>query len=123
RIRDFYGRKLDWTLKHRPAVYAVWVALGGFAILMFILLPSFSSVELAPTEDEGVVFGIADAPANATIEQLTEYSTEAGKIFHSFPETNFSFQLTSASTLAPSIGGMVLKPWGERKTPTKNLVG
>jgi multidrug efflux pump len=123
RIRDFYGRKLDWTLKHRPAVYAVWVALGGFAILMFILLPSFASVELAPTEDQGVIFGFVEAPPNATIEQLSGYSTEAGKIFHSFPETNFSFQITSASTSIPSIGGMVLKPWGERTTPTKNLVG
>jgi multidrug efflux pump len=120
RVRDFYGRKLDWTLQHRPAVYAVWVALGGFAILMFILLPSFSSVELAPTEDQGVVFGIVDAPANSTIELTQASADEAGKIFHSFPETNFSFQLTFPSS---GFGGMVLKPWGERKTPTAALVG
>jgi multidrug efflux pump len=120
RIRDFYGRKLDWTLQHRPAVYAVWVALGGFAILMFILLPSFSSVELAPTEDQGVVFGIVDASANSTIEQTQASAEEAGKIFHSFPETNFSFQITFPSS---GFGGMVLKPWGERTTPTAHLVG
>jgi len=120
RIRDFYGRKLDWTLQHRPAVYAVWVALGGFAILMFILLPSFSSVELAPTEDQGVVFGIVDASANSTIEQTQTSAEEAGKIFHSFPETNFSFQITFPSS---GFGGMVLKPWGERTTPTADLVG
>ena len=120
RIRDFYGRKLDWTLQHRPAVYAVWVALGGFAILMFILLPSFSSVELAPTEDQGVVFGIVDASANSTIEQTQASAEEAGKIFHTFPETNFSFQITSPNS---GFGGMVLKPWGERTTPTANLVG
>jgi len=120
RIRDFYGRKLDWTLQHRPAVYAVWVALGGFAILMFILLPSFSSVELAPTEDQGVVFGIVDASANSTIEQTQASAEEAGKIFHTFPETNFSFQITSPNS---GFGGMVLKPWGERTTPTADLVG
>ena len=120
RVRDFYGRKLDWTLQHRPAVYAVWVALGGFAILMFILLPSFSSVELAPTEDQGVIFGIVDAPANATIEQTVAATEEAGKIFHSFPETNFSFQITFPSN---GFGGMVLKPWGERTTPTRDLLG
>ena len=120
RIRDFYGRKLDWTLQHRPAVYAVWVALGGFAILMFILLPSFSSVELAPTEDQGVVFGIVDASANSTIEQTQASAEEAGKIFHTFPETNFSFQITFPSS---GFGGMVLKPWGERTTPTADLVG
>ena len=120
RVRDFYGRKLDWTLQHRPAVYAVWAALSAFAVLMFMLLPSFSSVELAPTEDQGVIFGIVDAPANATIEQTTYYTEEAGKIFHSFPETNFSFQITMPGG---GFGGMVLKPWGERDTPTKDLVG
>ena len=120
RVRDFYGRKLDWTLQHRPAVYAVWAALSAFAVLMFMLLPSFSSVELAPTEDQGVIFGIVDAPANATIEQTTYYTEEAGKIFHSFPETNFSFQITMPGG---GFGGMVLKPWGKRKTPTKDLVG
>ena len=102
RIRDFYGRKLDWTLQHRPAVYAVWVALGGFAILMFILLPSFSSVELAPTEDQGVVFGIVDASANSTIEQTQASAEEAGKIFHTFPETQLLFpnHLSQFSALA-----------------------
>ncbi len=120
RVRDFYGRKLDWTLNHRPAVYAVWVAVAGFALLMFVMLPSMSSVELAPTEDQGVVFGIVDAPANATIEQTTAYTEAAGKIFHSFPETNFSFQITFPNN---GFGGMVLKPWGLRKTPTKDVVG
>jgi multidrug efflux pump len=120
RIREFYGRKLDWTLQHRPAVYAVWVALASFAVLMFVLLPSFSSVELAPTEDQGVIFGIVEAPGNATIEQVTRYTEEAGKIFHSFPETNFSFQITNPGG---GFGGMVLKPWGERTKPTAALVG
>ena len=45
--------RLDFAV--RPAVYAVWVALGGFAILMFVLLPFFPPSELAPTEDQGVV--------------------------------------------------------------------
>jgi multidrug efflux pump len=87
---------------------------------MFILLPSFSSVELAPTEDQGVVFGIVDASANSTIEQTEASAEEAGKIFHTFPETNFSFQITSPNS---GFGGMVLKPWGERTTPTADLVG
>ncbi len=119
RVREFYGRRLDWTLQHRPIIYGLWIAISAFAVLMFIMLPSFSSVELAPTEDQGVVFGIVDAPANATIEQTTSYTDAAGKIFHSFPETNFSFQITFPSS---GFGGMVLKPWGERTTPTKDLI-
>ncbi len=118
RIRDTYGRMLDWTLHHRPGVYAVWAAVSGFAILMFILLPMFSSVELAPVEDQGVLFGAVEAPANGTIEQTTRYTDAAGKVFHSFPETEFSFQITMPNS---GFGGMVLKPWGIRKTKTSDL--
>src|SRR4051794_169614 len=68
RLRDWYGRRLDATLRVRPAVYAAWIGVTIIAIIMFVLMPSFASKELAPTEDQGVIFGIVDAPANSTIE-------------------------------------------------------
>ena len=75
--------------------------------------------ELAPTEDQGVIFGIIDAPANATIEQTSAFADAAEKDFLSFPETNFTFQLTFPSS---GFGGMVFKPWGKRKeTPFQLL--
>src|SRR5437899_4190909 len=79
-----------------------------------------SSRELAPTEDQGVIFGIIDSPANATLDQLQPFADAAGKVFHSFPETNFSFQITSPDE---SFGGMVLKPWGIRTKPTSAFLG
>ncbi|MGE5312118.1 MAG: efflux RND transporter permease subunit, partial [Nitrospirota bacterium] len=57
RIRAFYGRWLDATLDSRPAVYLVWITVSLLAVPMFIMSP----VELAPTEDQGVIFGILDA--------------------------------------------------------------
>src|SRR5437899_12945252 len=79
-----------------------------------------SKHELAPTEDQGVIFGFIDSPANATVDQLQPFADAAGKVFHSLPETNFSFQITSPDE---SFGGMVLKPWGVRKKPTSAFVG
>ena len=43
------------------------------------------------------------------------YADAAGRAFHSIPDTSFSFQITSPSG---GFGGIVLKPWGIRKTPT-----
>jgi len=57
RMRVRYMRLLDGTLKARPAVYIVWIALALLCIPMFIMSPK----ELAPTEDQGVIFGIIDA--------------------------------------------------------------
>jgi multidrug efflux pump len=116
RFRDAYGRLLDRTLQVRPAVYVVWIGLALLTIPLF----KFSKHELAPVEDQGVIFGFIDSPANATLDQLLPYSEAAGKVFHSFPETNFSFQITSPTE---SFGGMVLKPWGVRTKPTSDFLG
>ena len=108
RLKHFYGRVLDTTLAYRPTVYVVWIGLSLLAVPMFIM----AAKELAPTEDQGVVFGIVEGPADATIEQTTFYTEEVGKLFEKVPETAHTFQLTM-----PGFGfsGMVLEPWGTRK--------
>jgi multidrug efflux pump len=112
RFRDWYGSQLDRTLNARPAVYVVWTALSALAVLFYVMSPK----EQAPTEDQGVIFGIMTAPANATIDDTIRYADAAGKIFQSIPDTRFTFQLTFPDN---GFGGMVLKPWGVRKTPTE----
>src|SRR5213594_1668598 len=116
RFRDWYGSHLDRTLNARPAVYLVWAGISVLALFMFIMIPSFASKELAPTEDQGVIFGIITAPANATIDDTIRYADAAGQVFHDIPDTRFTFQITFPDN---GFGGMVLKPWGVRKTPTK----
>src|SRR5207237_10831648 len=113
RFRDWYGEHLDRTLAARPAVYTVWIALSILAILFWSV--SRSNEELAPTEDQGVIFGIITAPANATIDDTIRYADAAGKVFHDVPDTRFTFQITFPDS---GFGGMVLQPWGTRKTPT-----
>ncbi len=111
RFREWYGSHLDRTLAARPAVYAVWIGLSLLAILFYKMSPH----EPAPTEDQGVIFGIVTAPANATIDDTIRYADAAGKIFLDIPDTRFTFQITNPDQ---GFGGMVLKPWGVRKTPT-----
>src|SRR5450755_1638631 len=94
RLRDWYGKKLDATLRLRPAVYTAWIGLTIIAAIMFVLMPMFAAKELAPTEDQGVIFGIMTASANSTIEQTSAFADAAGKVFQSFPQTEFTFQLT-----------------------------
>lgn len=107
RLKHRYGRMVDYTLTVRPAVYAVWVVVTLFAVLMYMNSPA----ELAPNEDQGVVFGVVSGPANATLEQMSYYVTEAGKIFESIPEREQSFQITTAGG---GFGGLLTVPWGER---------
>src|SRR3989442_1084161 len=119
RFRDWYGAHRDRTIAARPAVYVVWGGISALAIIIALLIPTFASKELAPTEDQGVIFGIVTAPANATIDDTIRYADAAGKVFKDIPDTRFTFQITFPSN---GFGGMVLKPWGTRKTPTKNYL-
>jgi multidrug efflux pump len=116
RFREWYGSHLDRTLNARRAVYLVWAGIFALAIFMFAAIPKVGTKELAPKEDQGVIFGIITAPANATIDDTIRYADAAGKVFQSIPDTRFTFQLTYPDN---GFGGMVLKPWGVRKTPTK----
>src|SRR5216117_2920299 len=116
RFRESYGSHLDRTLNARRAVCLVWAGIFALAILMFAAIPKLASKELAPKEDQGVIFGIITAPANATIDDTIRYADAAGKVFKDIPDTRFTFQITFPSS---GFGGMVLKPWGTRKTPTK----
>jgi multidrug efflux pump len=115
RVRDWYGRSLDRTLAARPAVYTVWIGLSILAALFWMMSPN----ELAPKEDQSVIFGIITAPANATIDDTSRYADAAGKIFQSVPDVRFTFQLTFPTN---GFGGMVLKPWGVRKIPTEAIL-
>ncbi|ABA89483.1 efflux pump, RND family, inner membrane protein, AcrB/AcrD/AcrF family [Syntrophotalea carbinolica DSM 2380] len=108
RLRNGYARLLDATLAMRPAVYTVWIVVGLLSIPMYMMSP----VELAPTEDQGVIFGILDAPANATLDQTSRYAAAANDVFFSAPETEFTFQITNPSA---GFGGMVTKPWQQRQ--------
>jgi multidrug efflux pump len=106
-VKGAYSRALGVTLSMRPAVYAVWITLTLAIIPLYV----FSPKELAPNEDQGVVFGAIDVPANATLEQLTPYTAQVNRIFASVPEFSHSFQVTFPSG---GFGGALMKSWDER---------
>ena len=110
RLRNFYGRVLDWTLARRPLVYTVWIGLTLLTLPMGMM--AWKAKEPAPMEDQGVVFGVLETPPDATIEQTSFYADAAGRMFATVPEEAHIFQLTMPDF---GFGGMVVKPWGERQ--------
>ncbi len=115
RLRDVYGSVLDKVLAARPAAYFVWAVIAFLCLPMFIMSPG----ELAPDEDQGVIFGIVEAPANATLEETARYADAATRIFLDTPEAAYTFQLTQPTS---GFGGMVLKPWSERERTPKEIL-
>ena len=114
-VRSAYGRLLTGTLQYRPVVLTVWVIV----VLLVVPFYMFSQRELAPAEDQGVVFGVVQSSANATLDQTRLFSQQIYDVYHSFPESESVFQITNPSG---GFGGMVTKPWSERKKTAQQLL-
>jgi multidrug efflux pump len=119
RLRIGYGKLIGNTLKARPFVYAIWLVVSLSAIPLYNMSPK----ELAPGEDQSVIFGIINAPANATANQKAFFGKAVEDVFLSTEEVDLTFQIL----LSPSVGalydtdgfsGMVVKPWKEPRERT-----
>ena len=115
RVRRLYTRLLTGTLAYRPVVFVLW------AIVALLMVPfyMFSQKELAPIEDQAVVFSIIQAAPNATLDQTNLFTSQVYDVYHSFPETESTFQITTPNG---GFAGMVTKPWSERKRTTPQLL-
>jgi multidrug efflux pump len=114
RLRDTYRRILSVTVANRWPVIAFCSVIG----LLWAPFLLFSKSELAPNEDQGFIFGIIKAPANATLDQVTLFADEINKAFKSSPEVSNTFQISMPTG---GFGGLVTKPWSERKRTTEQI--
>jgi multidrug efflux pump len=114
RIRERYAGMLGGTLRYRPVVLTLW----GIVVLLMVPFYMFSQKELAPAEDQSVVFGIVQAPPNATIDQTRLFTSGIYDAYASTPEMKNTFQITFPSG---GFGGMVTKPWSERERSTAEI--
>jgi multidrug efflux pump len=115
RLKAIYARHLDTVLDGRRAIYVAWVAVSVLALLMFTQAPR----ELAPTEDQGVIFGILETPSNSTIDQLKPYTRQVHEAVMTIPESGFTFQITFPNG---GFWGVGLKPWEERERTTSEIL-
>jgi multidrug efflux pump len=107
-LRAAYARHLDVAMRSRGAIYLAWGVVSALALVMFAMSPR----ELAPTEDQGVIFGIVDTPANSTLDQVEQSTRLVKDAALSLPEARFTFQVTFPNQ---GFWGVGMKPWDERR--------
>nr|WP_286947178.1 multidrug efflux RND transporter permease subunit [Pseudomonas sp. UBA6718] len=118
RLKRRYQKALHGTLNTRPVVVV-------FAIIVLCLIPvllMFSKSELAPEEDQGIVFLFANAPQPTNLDYMNAYTDQFVKIFKEFPEYYSSFQINGFDGVQAGIGGFLLKPWDERERTQMELL-
>lgn len=118
-LKYIYAKHLQHALNHRSvtAVFAIIV------LLSCALLAKTTSAELAPDEDQSVLFSSQSAPAYANINYLEKYTNELNRIFKSYPETEDYFIINGNGGQNNAIAGIMLKPWDQRNKSQQKLQG
>jgi multidrug efflux pump len=116
-LANWYGRRLERSLDYRPVTalfaIAVFVALG----FMYVN----TKKELAPEEDQGVLFALTKAPQYSNLDYQDAYGQQLDKALTSFPEADLRFVLNGRLGPNQGIAGMILKPWDERTRSSQQI--
>jgi multidrug efflux pump len=89
RLSEGYQRTLRPLLDY-PSSIAVFAVLVMISIYFMF---NFSQKELAPTEDQSILFFMATGPQTATLDYNETYTRELINVFETFPEYKESFLL------------------------------
>jgi len=105
-----YARVLQFTLRARPLVVMVALAVIASSYFLFMSLKS----ELAPLEDRGVLFTTGLAPEGSTIDFTNRYSNQIQALLKQIPEVETYFVITGSRAVNELISFSRLKPWSQR---------
>ena len=117
KIKTVYSKILHGILDYKPVVALVIAVVLVSAYFLFITTKS----ELAPTEDQGVIFVMGTASPTSTFKNLNMYAKQMGGIYNSIPEMDRYFMALGVSGNNSLISGLILKPWDERKKTQMQL--
>jgi multidrug efflux pump len=117
-LSDAYQRTLHKAL-NRVSLVAI---LGAVILASNYLMYMNSKNELAPDEDQGILFFSSTGPRTASLEYLEAYGRQINSIFETFPEYNESFYILGR-TPGQIFGGFKMKPVEERERSQNELKG
>ncbi|MEN8176155.1 MAG: efflux RND transporter permease subunit, partial [Pseudomonadota bacterium] len=104
-----YKRLLSSSLETLPIT--LLFALAVLVSIYFMFVSSKS--ELAPTEDQGILFFMASAPRTATLDYHKAYAAQLNEIFDRYPEKADSFYILGMESNTV-FGGFKMKSYTER---------
>jgi multidrug efflux pump len=117
RLHRGYRRVLHSMLDTWIVIVVMGAILLGGTVYLFMT----SKAELAPQEDQGIVLNQILGPPNATPQQMQVYSQQVFEIAKALPEYDQMFQITGSPVVNQGFGGVLFKPWDQRKRSASEL--
>jgi len=118
-LRRGYEGMLAGSLRTRSVTVVFVVCIVAMLVAMF----QFIQTELAPEEDQGVIFTFSQAPDHTNIDYLNKYTGPYHDIFLRYrDEYRSSFMANGFGGPTVSFAGMLLAPWEERDLSAMEII-
>ncbi len=117
-LKQRYQRWLHGTLKYRPVTILVLVGVMAATAFMY----TTTRRELAPEEDQGILFTLVKTPQYANLDYLEDATQKLYEIFSTVPEKDHVFTINGRGNVHRGFAGILLKPWGERDRDQKQVL-
>jgi multidrug efflux pump len=111
RLAAAYRRRLSATLNYVPVTMIFALAVLISIYFMFTTTPN----ELAPVEDQSILFMQGRLPQTATLEYNEFYTRRMIKEFNTIPENHKSFLFLGQGSPSVTFGGFKLDPPSQRE--------
>lgn len=118
RIHHHYAKGLDWALTHVTFIIVIALFIAAIGAFFFKLLPS----ELAPIEDRGAVFIVAQSPEGSTIDYTSHWVQQLEPYLSAVPEIEKFFVIAGVPDVSQGMAFAPLKDWNQRKLNQQAIV-
>lgn len=116
RVQIAYNRSLGFALRGWWAIVIAAFAVCAFGPSLYLN----SKKELAPTEDEGIVFAVVQTAPDASLDYTVRGFAKVAEAFMSVPEAKFFFQVAELS-MGGGFGGIQTVDWHDRDRTTEPI--
>ncbi len=117
-LRARFERRLHRTLDHRGASLIVVAGAIAATGLMYVT----TQKELAPEEDQGILFNIVKTPQAANLDYLEHATGQLYKTFAALPEKDHVFAINGFPNVHQGFAGVLLKTWDDRTRTQKQVL-
>ena len=113
--RHAYDVSLCWTLAHKLAVLAAFLAIFAATVVLFWRAPK----GFLPSEDSGQLFCFVEGPQDTSFEAMLDLQRQVADIIGKDPNVDAAMSFVGATGFSPSLNRgritITLKPFKERK--------
>jgi multidrug efflux pump subunit AcrB len=117
-LRQRYQRRLHKTLGFRALTVLILIGVLALTGVMFASTPK----ELAPEEDQGIILALIKTPQYANLDYMEKATAQVEAAASDIPEREHVFIINGSPSVHEGFGGLLLKPWGERKRNQKEIM-